>query len=172
MASGDHFGWPKINFDRISRNFRSIRNFFLKWPLATILDAQFLPKSIRTSLYSRSVATSILIKLWSAQTFSSYFHTMASGGHFCFPIEFFHSRSSMAASNINLIHVLVSQVTWNTSLGLRRRRLASDKTENWCICLRANTGYVPEWITRWKLWCPGIMSDWRNFQNSNIKLND
>ena len=28
MAIGGHFGWPKITFDRISRLFRSIRNFF------------------------------------------------------------------------------------------------------------------------------------------------
>ena len=28
MAAGGHFGWPKITFDRISRHFRSIRNFW------------------------------------------------------------------------------------------------------------------------------------------------
>ena len=28
MAAGGHFGCPKITFDRISRHFRSIRNFF------------------------------------------------------------------------------------------------------------------------------------------------
>ena len=28
MAAGGHFGWPKITFDRISRHFRSIHNFF------------------------------------------------------------------------------------------------------------------------------------------------
>ena len=40
-----HFGWPKMNFDRISRHFRSIRNFlfffnffFTKWLPAAILD--------------------------------------------------------------------------------------------------------------------------------------
>ena len=44
MASGGHFGWLKITFNRISRHFRSIRNFsffwifFTKWPLAAILD--------------------------------------------------------------------------------------------------------------------------------------
>ena len=52
--------------------------------------SRFLPKSIATSLNnSRLVATSnmklicaFLIKLWSAQAFSSYFHKMAAGGHF------------------------------------------------------------------------------------------
>ena len=54
---------------------------------------RFLPKSIGTSLYSMSVATSnmkligaFLMKLWSAQAFSSYFHKMAHGGHFGFLI--------------------------------------------------------------------------------------
>ena len=88
--------------------------FFTKWPLAAILDdrkslsiaflaisdqyatfffkmaasshfgSRFLPKSIGTDLYSRSVARSnmkligaFLMKLWSAQAFSSYFHKMA-----------------------------------------------------------------------------------------------
>ena len=41
MAAKGHFGWPKITFDRISRHFRSIRNFdffFTKWLPAAILD--------------------------------------------------------------------------------------------------------------------------------------
>ena len=29
MAAGGHCGWPKMTFDRISRHFRSIHNFFL-----------------------------------------------------------------------------------------------------------------------------------------------
>ena len=55
--------------------------------------AKFLPISIETSLYCRSVATSnmklvgtYLIKLWSAQAFSWYFHKMAAGGDLGFPI--------------------------------------------------------------------------------------
>ena len=31
MVAGGHFGWPKITFDRISRYFRSIRNFYIFW---------------------------------------------------------------------------------------------------------------------------------------------
>ena len=40
MAAGGHFWWPKITFDRISRHFWSIRNFyfFTKWLPAAILD--------------------------------------------------------------------------------------------------------------------------------------
>ena len=71
MATGGHFGWPKITLDCIS-------------PIpAAILDARFLPKLMGTSLYSRSVAKwnmklmgVFLIKLCSAQDFSSYFHKM------------------------------------------------------------------------------------------------
>ena len=29
MAAGGHFGWPKITFDRISRHFTSIHNFYI-----------------------------------------------------------------------------------------------------------------------------------------------
>ena len=37
--SPPHFGWQKMNFDRISRHFRSICNFFFtKWLPAAILD--------------------------------------------------------------------------------------------------------------------------------------
>ena len=67
-------------------------NFFSKWPPGPF-GFQFFQKSIGTYLHSRSVATSnmkligvFLIKLWSAQAFSSYFHKMAVGGHFGFPI--------------------------------------------------------------------------------------
>ena len=35
MATGGHFGWPKFTYNRISRHFRSIRNFFLKFVHAT-----------------------------------------------------------------------------------------------------------------------------------------
>ena len=43
-----HFGLPKFTFDRISRHFRSIRNFFFlnlfsKWQPAAILEVPFEP---------------------------------------------------------------------------------------------------------------------------------
>ena len=82
--------WTKSTFDHISRHFRSIRNFLFFFIFKMVAN---FTKLIGTSLYSRSVATSnmkligaFLIKLWSAQAFSSYFHKMASGGHFGFPI--------------------------------------------------------------------------------------
>ena len=94
MAAGGHFGWRKITFDRISHHFRSILNFlFFKMVASCHFGSRCLPKSIGTYLYSRSVATSnmkligaFVINLWSAQDCSSYFHKIAVGGHFGFPI--------------------------------------------------------------------------------------
>ena len=76
--------------------------FVFKMATSGHLGSRFLPKSIGTALYSRSVATS---KLWSAQ--ASYFHILVfrySGKS----IGFFHSWSSMPVSKMNLIHALVS----------------------------------------------------------------
>ena len=68
---------------------------FFKMAASSHFGSRFLPKSIGTYLYSRSVARSnmksidaFLMKLWSAQAFSSYFHKMAVGSHFGFPIFF------------------------------------------------------------------------------------
>ena len=59
MATSGHFGWPKITFDRISRHFRSIRNFdfFYKtaagghfgWPKITFECISRHFRSIRNS---------------------------------------------------------------------------------------------------------------------------
>ena len=74
------------------------------------------PLGIIKALYGRSMATSNMKficafqkKLWHAQAYSSYFHKMADIGHFVFydfhqnRWGFFHSRSSMAVSNMNYI---------------------------------------------------------------------
>ena len=58
--------------------------YFFKMAASSHFGSRFLPKSIGTDLYSRSVARSnmkligtFLMKLWSAQAFSSCFHKMA-----------------------------------------------------------------------------------------------
>ena len=56
MATGGHFGWPKLTFDRISRHFRSIRNFF--WFLFSKWIPIFSQNRSRPPSYSISVATS------------------------------------------------------------------------------------------------------------------
>ena len=66
------------HFRSHSRHFRSIRNlFFFKMAASSHFGSRFLPKSIGTDLYSRSVARSnmkligaFLMQLWSAQAFS------------------------------------------------------------------------------------------------------
>ena len=85
--------------------------------------SRFFPKSIGTYLNSRSLATSnmksigvFLIKLWSAQAFFIIFSQNGRWWPFWFfrfapkSIGFFHSRSSMAVSIMNLICALVSQL--------------------------------------------------------------
>ena len=72
-----------IAFLAISDQYATF-NFFFKMAASSHFGSRFLLKSIGTDLYSRSVARSnmkligaFLMKLWSAQAFSSYFHKMA-----------------------------------------------------------------------------------------------
>ena len=58
MAAGGHFGWPKITFNRISRHFRSKRNFFSQngcrrpfWITENHFGSHFSPFQINTQLY-------------------------------------------------------------------------------------------------------------------------
>ena len=69
-------------------------DFFSKWPPGHF-GSRFFPKSIGTYLYSRSVATTNTILVFSLSPKS---------------IGFFHSRSSMAVSYMNLIRALVTQL--------------------------------------------------------------
>ena len=96
--------------------FQIDTQLFSKWPPAAILEAQFLPKSIGTYLYSMKLIGAFLIKLWSAQVFHHIVTKWPPAAILVFryspqSIGFFHSRSSMAVYNMNLIHVLVSPVT-------------------------------------------------------------
>ena len=71
MAAGGHFGWPKITFDRISRHFRSIRNFFFSqngcrrpfWMTDNHFWSHFSPFQINTQIFI-------------------FFFKMAASGHF------------------------------------------------------------------------------------------
>ena len=67
MAASGHFGLPKITFDRISRHFRSIRNFFFnlftKWLPAAILDDR-KSLSIAFLAISDHYATLIFFTKW------------------------------------------------------------------------------------------------------------
>ena len=81
MATGAHFGYPKITFGRISGHFRSIRNFFLifftKWLPSAILDG-------RNSLWITFLAI-----LDQYRFYFLFFYKMAASGHFgCSKITF------------------------------------------------------------------------------------
>ena len=108
MASGGHFGLPKISFDRISRHFRSIHNsfFFTKWLSASILDDRkslfiaFLPISDQYATFFFSQNGCPGHFGWPKITFDrisrhfrsirnfyyfDFFHKMAASGHFGWP---------------------------------------------------------------------------------------
>ena len=74
MASGSHFGWPKITFDRISRYFRWIHNF------------NFFPKMARGGHFGWPKITfdhiSCHFRTRRIFSFSNFFYKMAAGGHF------------------------------------------------------------------------------------------
>ena len=86
--------WMTENHFRSQFSPFQINTQLFKMAASGHFGSRFFQKSIGgTYLYSRSVTTSnmkligvFLIKLWSAQAFSSYFHKMAVGGHFGFPI--------------------------------------------------------------------------------------
>ena len=110
MAAGGHFGWPKITFDRISRHFRSISNFFFfstKWLPAAILDDRkslsiaFLAISDQyaTFFFTKWLTTAILddpksllitflaiSDQYATSIFFRFFFKMAASGHFGSPI--------------------------------------------------------------------------------------
>ena len=81
FAKGGHFWWPKITFDRISRHFRSIRNFqfhwnfFTKWPPAAILDDR---KSLSIAFFTVS-------DQYVAFIFFVIVYKMSTGRHFGWP---------------------------------------------------------------------------------------
>ena len=76
-----HFGWPKMNFDRISRHFRSIRNFHCFWFRSQngCRRPFWITEKItfnRISRHFRSIRNF---------DFFYFFHKMAAGGHFEWP---------------------------------------------------------------------------------------
>ena len=78
MAAGGHIGLPKITFDRISRHFRSILNFYL----FLILFTKWLPGAILDDRKSLSIGFLVISDQYATLIF---FHKMAAGGHFGLP---------------------------------------------------------------------------------------
>ena len=91
MAAGGHCGWPKITFDRISRHFRSILNFFTPF---LKLEVRFAPKSIgffhsvlSIAMPNMKLIGEFMTKLETPQAFWAFLYKMAARGHFVFLID-------------------------------------------------------------------------------------
>ena len=110
FTPGGHFGWPKITFERISRHFRSMRNFFLKfcsensyrrpfWMTKNHFRSHFSPFQINTQLsfflncFSKWLPAAILEVRFAPKT-----------------IGFFHYVLSMAMPNMQLIGEYMTQL--------------------------------------------------------------
>ena len=115
------------------------------------LSARFFQNSIGTSLYGRSLATSNMkligaswINLWSAQAFHHIVTKWPSATILVFrfspkSIGFFHSRSSMAVSNMNLIPALIQM----TAGGHFEKK---NHNEKFCMKMRSNVIFGhPKW---------------------------
>ena len=105
IATGDHFKWPKITFDHISRHFRSIRNFiwnlFTKGPPPAILDDRKSPLIAFIAISDQYAAF-------------LFFYKMAAGSHFGWPKITFDRISRHFRSIRNFFF-------WNFFLNGRRR---------------------------------------------------
>ena len=132
------FRWPKITFDRISRHFRSIRNFFLiffsKWPPAAILEVRFAPKTIGFFHYVLSMAMpnmkligEFVTQLEMPQAFWAFLYKMAARGHFVFPIDDKNHRVLViwdlnGYGEYEFDRCICDKAMACTSIGVRRRR--------------------------------------------------
>ena len=123
----DHFGWSKITFNRISRHFRSIHNFFVpsKWHL----EVRFAPKTIGFFHYVLSMAmpNMKLIGEFVTQFCDTFLCKMAARCHFVFPIDEKNHRvlviwdlNGYGAYEFN--RCICDKVVACTSVGMRRRR--------------------------------------------------
>ena len=123
MAAGGHLGWPIIPFDRISRRFRSIRNFFFYkmaatghfgWPKITFdrisrhfrsirnvdfFFTKWLPAAILDDRKSLSITFLTISDPYATYIFFK-FHKMAAGGHFGWTEN--HLRSHFSPFQINM----------------------------------------------------------------------
>ena len=106
-----HFGWPTITFNRISRHFRSMRNFlffwkfFTKWPTAAILDDW--PRRRRLFWITENQCQSHFSPFQSNTQlfFLNFVRKMAAGGHFGWPKITFDriSRHFRSIRNFNFV---------------------------------------------------------------------
>ena len=148
MAAGDHFEWLKITFNRISRHFNLFWIFFSK---TANLDTWFLTTSIETSLYSRSVATSVTnlvgVTIWATRRMKQ---TRSVDGIIWFNIkqwfQLLHSTDYLSIHTVHTQYRITSPVPTDgfiTSTGHGRRPAGSNPleyTNNTRLCIMTPTG--------------------------------
>ena len=126
-----HFGWPKITFYRISRHFRSIRNFYLFsqngfrrpfWMTENHFWSHFSPFEINTQFLfiylfpqnaailddRKSLSIAFLAISDHYATLIFFFHKMAHGGHFGWPKITFDRISRLFRSIRNFRFLIVA----------------------------------------------------------------
>ena len=126
MPPPPHFGWPKMNFDRISRLFRSICIF--------ILEVRFAPKTIwffhdvlSMAMPNMKLIGEFMTQLETPQAFWEFLYKMAARGHFVFPIDAKNHRV-LVIRDINgygeyeFDRCICDKVMACTIIGVRRRR--------------------------------------------------
>ena len=122
-----HFGWPKITFDRISRHFRSIHNFFFDFFFKMAASGNF--GSPICAKNNRILPLCVIngyakyeVDRWIYDTVRAYSHQrraffsaaeMAARGHFVFPDW---------CQNHRVLVIFCDKVMACTSVGVRRRR--------------------------------------------------
>ena len=137
MATGGHFGWSKITFDRICRHFKSIHNFFFlyffsKWPPKTI---GFFHYVLSMAMPNMKLIGECMTKLETPQAFRAFLCKMAARGHFVLPIDAKNHRVLViwdlnGYGEYEFDWCICDKVMACTSGGVRRRRRRRNQKHN------------------------------------------
>ena len=129
-----HFGWPKITFDRISRHFRSMRNFCFssKWPPKTI---GFFHYVLSMAMPNMKLIDEFMTQLEMPQAFWTFLYKMATIGHFVFPIDAKNHRVLViwdlnGYGEYEFDRCICDKVMACTSVGVWRRRRRRNQKHN------------------------------------------
>ena len=139
MAVSGHFGWPKITFDRISRHFRSIRNFFF---------TKWLPAAILDDRKSHLIAFLAISDQYATFIFlfTRWLPRMTENR--------FRSHFSPFQINTQLffrwIYDRVREPTSFLSIFIQNGRQRSFCFSDWCQKSQATCNLGPQWL--WRIW--------------------
>ena len=152
MVAGGHFGWPKITFDRITRHFRSIRNFFFfkmavgghfGSPIWPILDDR-KSLSIAFLAISDQYTTFIFLIFFSKWPPAAILEVRFAPK----TIGFFHYVLSMP--NMKLIGEFMTTVRDATSIFIQNGRQRPFCFSDWCQKSQGSCNLGPQWL--WRIW--------------------